>query len=103
MVLQQGSRTEPWEQTAWSEDPWVFPPGEAVPLLGVHLVEVIWPLPGQKTQWAPLSCPVTNIGTKVPAEGNKGSVLQFTINSKLLPPGSLTTGSWDKLAPTTAQ
>ena len=55
MVLQQGRRAESREQAVWYEDPLGCMGREAVPLLGVYLVEVIQPLSGQKTQRVPLS------------------------------------------------
>ena len=62
-VLLQGSRVEPWERASRSEDPWVAR-GETLPLLGVHLLEVIQPLCEQKTQRVPSSCCILSYRNK---------------------------------------
>lgn len=71
-----------WEWAAWSEDPRDHME-EAVPLLGVHSLEVIRPLHGQKTGRHHIAAPFTGSGTKmVKRAANTGAsyVLQFTIN-----------------------
>ena len=70
MVLLQVSRAETWEWTLRPEDP-LGCTGEAFPLLGVHLVEVVQLSVGKRPGEHHQATTFTSMGTKTSAKCSK--------------------------------